>query len=379
MNIEKIIKEKTDELNKQISQLETQKSKNEQALQSQINTEKENYKTLLQEKKETEKQLKIKETELKNTIEKKIYDKLQTEKTKLEQKNDEIKKQLNQKDKEISYLNKQLTEKQAKIKQLEKEIQKLKNPPKPKPKEAERIRSRVTQLADFTEKIGNTAFDMIAVKEGTFKMGDEHNDLWDATKPVHNVNIKDFFIAKYQVTQKLWQEIMGNNPSNFKGDNLPVETVSWDDVQEFIKKLNSKTSKKYRLPSEAEWEFAARGGTESNGYKYAGSNNIDEVAEYRRNNGKNTKNVGGKKANELGIYDMSGNVWEWCQDKWNDDYKGAPTDGSAWESGSGSLRVYRGGGWSINAGYCRVAYRYYYYADARSNNLGFRLALSPIV
>ena len=133
------------------------------------------------------------------------------------------------------------------------------------------------------------------------------------------------------------------------------------------------------MPSEAEWEYAARGGIKSKGYKYAGSNNIDEVAEYEGNNDKSTKPVGGKKANELGIYDMSGNVWEWCQDKWHDSYKNALSDGSAWESGNSSKRAHRGGSWYYYADGCRVAFRYGNAPDNRNSALGFRLALSPIV
>ena len=197
-------------------------------------------------------------------------------------------------------------------------------------------------------------------------------------KPVHSVTLSDFFISKTEVTQKEWKEVMGNNPSSFKGDNLPVETVSWNDIQKFIKKLNTKTGLNYRLPTEAEWEYAARGGVKtqnSASQKYSGSNNIDEVAWYYSNLGSKTHSVGGKKANELGIYDMSGNVWEWCNDYDSSYYKNSPKNNPQGAS-SGSYRVYRGGCWSYSAKYCRVAFRYNNYPDYSRNFLGFRLLRS---
>lgn len=214
---------------------------------------------------------------------------------------------------------------------------------------------------------------MVLVRGGTFQMGS--ND-FDATKPIHSVTLPDFEIGKYPVTQKLWQEIMGSNPSYFKGcDDCPVEKVSWDDVQEFLKKLNHRhPGKNYRLPTEAEWEYAARGGNQSKGYTYAGSNDIDEVTWYDKNSGGKPQLVGGKKANELGIYDMSGNVWEWCQDVWHDNYQGAPTDGSVWtRAGQHGRRVLRGGSWYSDPFYCRAANRYRAFQSYRYNYYGFRL------
>lgn len=206
-------------------------------------------------------------------------------------------------------------------------------------------------------------------------MGSNNGD--DDEKPVHSVTVSDFYIGKYEVTQAQWKAIMGDNPSYFKncGGNCPVESVSWNDVQEFIKKLNAKTGKKYRLPTEAEWEYAARGGTKSKGYKYAGSNNIDEVAEYEGNNDTKTKPVGGKKPNELGLYDMSGNVWEWCND-WYGDYSSSSQTNPKGPS-SGSDRVFRGGSWFYDAGRCRVANRSYNSPNCSFNFLGFRLVLAP--
>ena len=213
--------------------------------------------------------------------------------------------------------------------------------------------------------------EMVLVEGGSFKMGSNE---YDNEKPIHDVTVKDFYIGKYPITQKQWQNIMGDNPSRFKGETLPVEQVSWEDCQVFIKKLNDKTGKKYRLPTEAEWEYAARGGTKrnGNGFKYAGSNDLKEVAWYSENSDSKTHPVGTKKANELGIHDMTGNVWEWC----NDWYKGYPGN-SGVSDYTGSYRVFRGGGWSYGAGLCRVAFRNYSTPPYRSYYLGFRLAISP--
>ena len=212
---------------------------------------------------------------------------------------------------------------------------------------------------------------MVFVQGGSFMMGSELG--WGNVKPVHQVTLRDFYIGKFQVTQAQWKTIMGENPSSFIGDDLPVECVSWNDVQEFIKKLNEKTGHKYRLPTEAEWEYAARGGQNSRGYKYAGSNNIDEVAWYRNNSGIGTHLVGQKKPNELGLYDMTGNVWEWCQD-WYDSgyYKNSPKNNPTGPD-SRSDRVIRGGSWICVADVCRVSLRGYYTPDSKYDSLGFRL------
>ena len=221
------------------------------------------------------------------------------------------------------------------------------------------------------------SIDMVRVEAGTFTMGatPEMENPWDGEKPTHQVTLtNDYYIGKYEVTQALWKAVMGNNPSNFKGDNLPVEMVSWDECQEFISKLNSITGKTFRLPTEAEWEYAARGGKKSRGYQYSGSNNLADVAWYEDNSGSKTHAVGSKQANELGIYDMSGNVWEWCQD-WKGSYSSSsqvnPTGAN-----SGSNRVYRGGGWSGNARYCRSSCRFSVTPGFRIFILGLRLVLS---
>jgi sulfatase modifying factor 1 len=222
--------------------------------------------------------------------------------------------------------------------------------------------------------------EMVFVEGGTFTMGctGEQSDCEDNEKPTHQVTLSDFCIGKYEVTQKQWREIMGNNPSYFKNcDDCPVENISWDDAQEFIKILNQKTGKTYRLPTEAEWEYAARGGASASSAtaKYAGSSNYDEVAWYDINSGSKTHPVGQKKPNELGIYDMSGNVWEWCNDRDGNYSRGSQTNPQG--PSSGSLRVLRGGGWAGNARRCRVSNRKYYILDCRFDNRGFRLALVP--
>ena len=216
---------------------------------------------------------------------------------------------------------------------------------------------------------------MVFVEGGEFMMGspDDEEDAFDNEKPQHKVWVDSFFIGKYEVTQRLWKEIMGNNPSEFKGDNLPVDHASWNKVQEFIKKLNQKTGLRFRLPTEAEWEYACRGGKLSRGYKYSGSNNVNEVGWYWSNSGKKTHPVGLKKPNELGIYDMSGNVWEWCSD-WYDEnyYSESPYRNPAGPS-SGSYRIIRGGSWSYNAGDLRCAYRGNYDIADWYYSFGFRL------
>ena len=235
-------------------------------------------------------------------------------------------------------------------------------------------------IKNFIETSGNINLEMIFVKGGTFTMGSPTNEADRSSyETQHQVTLSDFSIGKYEVTQKQWTAIMGSNPSYFrsyfKGDNLPVETVSWDDVQEFIQELNQKTGKKYRLPTEAEWEYAARGGSISSPRLYSGSNNIDEVAWYKNNSGSKTHPVGQKKPNKLGIYDMSGNVAEWCND-WYGAYNSGSQSNPQGPS-SGTYRVFRGGGWYNDPQDCRVSDGGYSNPDYRSGSLGFRLVLVP--
>jgi formylglycine-generating enzyme required for sulfatase activity len=218
---------------------------------------------------------------------------------------------------------------------------------------------------------------MVFVQGGTFRMGctaEQQDDCDGDEKPVHEVTLSSYYIGKYEVTQAQWEALMGSNPSKFKGGNLPVENVSWDDVQVFIERLNAATGKRYRLPTEAEWEYAARGGKRSRNYKYSGSNSVEDVAWMDNNSGETTHPVGTKKANELGIYDMSGNVFEWCHD-WYDDYPDSAQNNPVGAS-SGSYRVGRGGSWSYYAGICRMAIRGSRSPGRRDGLLGFRVACS---
>ena len=222
--------------------------------------------------------------------------------------------------------------------------------------------------------VGSVSFVMKPVAGGTFSMGctsEQGGDCYGAEKPAHSVTLSDYYIGETEVTQALWRAVMGSNPSYNKGDNLPVENVSWDDCQTFISKLNQLTGRNFRLPTEAEWEYAARGGSKSRGYKYAGSNNISDVAWYDGNSGSKTHPVKGKRPNELGLYDMSGNVWEWCSD-WYGDYSGYSQTNPQGPS-TGSHRLLRGGSWYYGARFCRVANRNYYAPDYRYFNIGFRL------
>lgn len=227
--------------------------------------------------------------------------------------------------------------------------------------------------------VDGVTYDMIKVQAGTFTMGatSEMKDPDDDEQPTHQVTLtNDYYIGKTEVNQALWKAVMGNNPSESKGDNLPVESVSWNDCQEFISKLNSMTGQNFRLPTEAEWEFAARGGNNSNHYQYSGSNKLGDVAWYDGNSGNKTHAVATKQPNELGLYDMSGNVWEWCSD-WYGNYSSSSQTNPTGPS-SGSSRVFRGGSWGINAWFCRSSLRFGSHApDFSDGYLGLRLVLVP--
>ncbi len=227
-----------------------------------------------------------------------------------------------------------------------------------------------------TYTANGVSFSMIEVRGGTFQMGatSEQSDPYSDEKPVHSVTLSSYYIGETEVTQALWEAVMGSNPSSFKGSNNPVEQVSWNYCQIFIQKLNSLTGKTFRLPTEAEWEYAARGGNKSRGYQYSGSNNLFDVAWHTDNSGSKTHPVKTKQPNELGIYDMSGNVWEWCQD-WYGSYSSSSQTNPTGAS-SGYIRVYRGGSWGDNARFCRVAVRGGAAPSYCDDDLGLRLALS---
>ena len=219
------------------------------------------------------------------------------------------------------------------------------------------------------------SFDMIHIEGDTFDMGSNENK---REQPVHPVTIPSFYLGKHQVTQALWKAVMGQNPSRFQGENRPVENVSWLDAQGFIKKLNQETGKTFRLPSEAEWEYAARGGIYSQGYDYCGSDKLKQVGWYKDNSNNETHDVGLLLANELGLYDMSGNVWEWCEDDYHGNYNGAQINGSAWVGSPkrGDHRVMRGGNYFDFAEHCRPSNRNGDTPDSRGYLIGFRLCLS---
>ena len=230
-----------------------------------------------------------------------------------------------------------------------------------------------------TITVKGVSFNMIKVQGGTFTMGatsEQGSDAESDEKPTHQVTLSDYMIGETEVTQELWKAVMGSNPSKFSGTNLPVEMVSWDDCQTFITKLNQLTGKNFRLPTEAEWEYAARGGQKSRGYKYAGSNALFYVAWYIDTSGCKTLPVKQRPANELGLYDMSGNVFEWCQDWYGSYSSNAQTNPTG--PSSGSYRVNRGGSWcSSSASNCRVANRSLNSPGNRYNSLGFRVVLLP--
>ena len=228
-------------------------------------------------------------------------------------------------------------------------------------------------------RVGDVEFEMVYVAGGTFMMGatsEQGSDAYNDERPVHSVTLSSFHIGKYEVTQGLWREVMGSNPSlNKAGDDYPVEKVSWEDCQEFVRKLNARTGLNFRLPTEAEWEYAARGGKKSRGYKYSGSNSLGNVAWYEANSGDDTHPVGRKTPNELGLYDMSGNVWEWCQDRYGSYGSSSQTNPTG--SSSGAHRVLRGGSCNYFAGGCRVSRRSIIGSGFRYNFSGLRLVLVP--
>ena len=236
--------------------------------------------------------------------------------------------------------------------------------------------------------VGGVTFKMIKVEGGTFMMGaqsdDANADNYDPDadedeSPVHKVTLCDYHIGETPVTQELWEAVMDGNPSKFEGSDNPVDRVSWDDCREFIRKLNRKLRDqlpqgcKFQLPTEAQWEFAARGGNDSLDYTYSGGDDIDDVAWYDGNSNAETHPVMEKQANKLGLYDMSGNVCEWCQD-WYDEYVEENQYNPEGPS-SGSFRVLRGGSWDYGAEGCSVSTRNYFSPASRSSDVGFRLAL----
>ncbi|HOY20139.1 MAG TPA: SUMF1/EgtB/PvdO family nonheme iron enzyme [Haliscomenobacter sp.] len=233
--------------------------------------------------------------------------------------------------------------------------------------------------------------EMVFIQGGSFEMGDVFGEGSDYEKPVHTVRVKDFYLSRNLVTQAKWEKIMGYNPSHFKGnEKLPVEKINWDEAQEFIRILNKRTGLNYRLPTEAEWEYAARERGDKvrfgNGKNIAVPTEINFNGQHESNTQpylikgeyrQKTTPVGSFPANDLRLFDLSGNLWEWCADVWHENYKGAPQDGSAWtEGGDQGLRVVRGGSWANNASYCRAFCRGGNKVELRSVGIGFRLTRS---
>ena len=257
---------------------------------------------------------------------------------------------------------------------------KTKAKPKPAPRRnSTHHSSSTTSTTSLSAELNKLINNMVYVAGGTFTMGgtsEQSSDAYDDEKPTHSVTLSSYYICKYEVTQALWRAVMGSNPSNFKGNNLPVENVSWNDCQTFINRLNSYTGRNFRLPTEAEWEFAARGGNYSRHYKYSGSNYISDVAWYDGNSGNRTHPIGTKQANELGLYDMSGNVYEWCSD-WYGSYSSYSQNDPTGPN-SGSYRVYRGGCWNNSARGCRSSSRCFNAPGDRGDDLGLRLVLSQL-
>jgi sulfatase modifying factor 1 len=241
----------------------------------------------------------------------------------------------------------------------------------------------LTQLQAQTDTSFIFDYPLVAVEGGCFMMGcdPERDGECEEDEILHQVCLSDFMIGKYEVTQAQWEAIMGENPSAFQDPacpDCPVEKVSWEDIEIFLKKLKEKTGLNYRLPTEAEWEYAARGGNKSQHYKYAGTtNDLDSVAWYRDISGSKTHPVGQKAPNELGIYDMSGNVFEWCADAYTS-YAASPQQNPTQPGLAGAFRCLRGGSWDYDGNYCRAANRIFNNPDYRySSGSGLRLVLLP--
>ena len=227
----------------------------------------------------------------------------------------------------------------------------------------------------WTDPVTGMVF--VWVEGGCFQMGSDDLEADADELPVHDVCVDGFWLGKYEVTQEQWQSIMGDNPSHFKGDWHPVEKVSWEDCQAFIQKMNNQGYGEFRLPTEAEWEFAARGGIKSQGYTYSGANEPDNVAWFLKNSYARTHHVGEKPPNELGLFDMSGNVWEWCQDWYSNTYYNEISEDNPQGPDTGFLRVIRGGAWADPSGVPRVANRLMLEPEASLFDIGFRLVRIP--
>jgi formylglycine-generating enzyme required for sulfatase activity len=241
--------------------------------------------------------------------------------------------------------------------------------------------ARVAKQAELQRQLDLAKVDLVLVQGGTFEMGSNEGINYADEKPTHSVTVSSFYIARQLVTQVQWQAVMGNNPSTNQCDSCPVENISWNDAQAYCQKQSRLTGRTYRLPTEAEWEYAARGGNQGHGYTYSGSNNIDEVGWNNDISGGKSYPVSQKQPNELGLYDMTGNVWEWCSDWYDKDYydkeyySGNPSQNPQGPS-TGSYRVMRGGSWANSPDNCRVARRNRDPPVVRYGYIGFRPVVS---
>lgn len=233
--------------------------------------------------------------------------------------------------------------------------------------------ARADQAAETEWQEPTTGMEFVWVPGGCFQMGADENR---SERPIHKICMRGFWLGRHEVTQKEYKQLTAGNPSYFKGDDRPVEQVNWDEANAFAVQLGHKSGKLMRLPSEAEWEYACRAGGQHE--TYCGQGQVPDLGWFGLNSGTRTHPVGKKLANAWGIYDMSGNVWEWVQDCWHSDYNGAPTDGSAWAgNGNCAQRVFRGGGWFDSLPFLRAAYRNKYEPSSRFVYLGFRLVMAP--
>ncbi len=239
----------------------------------------------------------------------------------------------------------------------------------------DKTRSTSTNANIKTVTVNGVSFEMVWVEGGTFQMGS--NDGNDNEKPVHSVTLDGYYIGKYEVTQALYQAVMGSNPSHFKGSYNPVDKVCWNDAHEFVKKLNKLTGMKFALPTEAQWEYAARGGGKCRDYSYSGGKKIDRVAWYCGNSNKGTHPVGQKKPNDLGIYDMTGNVWELCQDWYSENYYSQSPSRNPVNKKKSAYRIYRGGSWDGDAKHCELTRRAFHEPTFQNIRIGLRLVLLP--
>ncbi|MBS1522299.1 MAG: SUMF1/EgtB/PvdO family nonheme iron enzyme [Bacteroidetes bacterium] len=241
-----------------------------------------------------------------------------------------------------------------------------------------------TNIETTTFEVNNVQFKMVAIEGGSFIMGSDADDAKSDQKPTHKVTVSDFSIGQTEVTQELWRAVMAGNPSEFSGKNLPVDNVTWEECQRFVAVLNQllhetgqlPADKNFHLPTEAQWEYAARGGNKSKNFTYAGSNNINAVAWTRDNSGERTHPVASKLPNELGLYDMSGNVWEWCQDYYDSYKTGDQTNPTGPAHNTGRV-IKRGGSWYYAPEhYFHIKFRYGYYTSVTDSSIGVRLCLS---